>query len=355
MPSATAGMSVAKLRDHGGALLDAIAADMEDAQTGAQQADKSKGLSENGAGLDRVGDQHGADRAESGFRMEQVVAEFRALRASVIRLWEKSDNVDRDGVTRFHEAIDQALTQSVHKSMTAITGYRDLFVGILGHDLRNPLSVIHMTASELLRSEHTSDAGRVAGARILRGADKMIKMVSDLLDLTRTRFGKSIPITPKPLNLGEVCGAAVDEIEAGHPDWVVRYSATGSLRGRWDEVRIGQLISNVVTNAGKHGKSGAPISVDVSGDDQQVTIAVHNEGDPIAASAVALLFDPLFQGERRKTQTDDAAHARLGLGLGLGLYIVKQIASAHGGTVEVESSAAKGTTFTVRLPRDTAT
>jgi len=350
MPSATEGMSVSELRDHGGVLIDAIAADMENAQTDRQQSEKSKGRGDNGVRLDRVGNEHGGDRAESGFRMEQVVAEFRALRASVIRLWEKSqlDGADRDGVTRFHEAIDQALAQSVTQSMQRVTSYRDLFVGILGHDLRNPLSAIHLTASALLQSEETSDKARKSAARILRSTAKMTQMIGDLLDLTRTRFGKSIPIELKALNIGEVCGAAVDEMQAGHPDWVIRYSTMGNLDGRWDEGRVGQLVSNLVANACRHGKEASPVTVAVSDSDEQVVIAVHNEGDPIPDSAIGMLFEPLVQGARKKANGQETAQD----GLGLGLYIVKQIASAHGGQVDVKSSAAEGTTFTVRLPRD---
>ncbi|MEO6953880.1 MAG: sensor histidine kinase [Polyangia bacterium] len=354
MPTATAGMSATELRDHGGPLLDAIAADMEHAQSIGQQAEKSKGRGHNGLRLDRVGDQHGGDRVDSGFRLEQVVAEFRALRASVIRLWEKSvasstNAADAAGVTRFHEAIDQALAQSVTQTDQMLSGYRDLFVGILGHDLRGPLSAIQIGADLLVESEETPDIARKVGARISNSARKMTRMVSDLLDLTRTRFGKSIPVELAPLDLGEVCRATVEELEIGLRDGAICYSTTGNLEGRWDAVRIAQVVSNLVTNARHHGKASAPIAVEVAGHDDGVVIAVHNEGEPIPATLVASLFEPLVQGERRRARSGMAEG-----NLGLGLYIVKQIAIAHGGTVDVESSATKGTTFRVRLPRDSS-
>ena len=285
---------------------------------------------------------------------QQVVAEFRALRASVIRLWEKSvatctNVVDAAGVTRFHEAIDQALAQSVTQSEQMLSGYRDLFIGILGHDLRGPLSAIQIGADLLVESAETTDIDRQVGARMSRSAKKMSKMVSDLLDLTRTRFGKSIPVDLEAHDLGEVCRATVEELSIGLPEGAIRYSSTGNLHGRWDAVRIAQIVSNLVINARHHGKESAPVVVEATGGGDDVTIAVHNEGDPIPAGSISSLFEPLVQGERRK--------ARLGKtegSLGLGLYIVKQIALAHGGSVEVESSAPKGTTFRVRLPRGAA-
>lgn len=349
-------LSTGDFRDHGSELLDAIAEDMDASQTPSEQTEKSRGRGCNGVRLDRVGDLHGGTRIESGFDLEQVVAEFRALRASVIRLWERSSPegagaADDGGITRFHEAIDQGLSQSINQSAKLLASYRNLFVGILGHDLRNPLAAIVLCAGALLQSEHSPAGVAKSGAQILKSANNMRRMVGDLLDLTRTRFGKTIPVKLERLDLAAVCKSAVEEIAAGRPARIIRCSTSGDLHGCWDEARLHQLVSNLVSNACEHGAAATPILVDVSADASQVFVSVHNEGEEIAAADLPTLFDPLVQGQRKQTEEHrPSGHASLGLGL----YIVKQIATAHGGTVEVSTSNAAGTTFRVSMPRDGA-
>jgi signal transduction histidine kinase len=278
-----------------------------------------------------------------------VIAEFRALRASVVRLWERAqyegrEHADPAGVTRFHEAIDEALGRSVGRSMQAQTRYRDLFLGILGHDLRNPLGAIRLGAVALAQIELSPKEVRDLAARILRSADVMTKMVEDLLDLTRTRFGKTLPIEPQPLDAGEVCRRAIDEVLAAHPGCRIRYSASGDLHGEWDEIRLTQLTTNLVVNACQHGMPSGVVTVEVEGRGDLVTLTVHNLGPAISKNDLPLLFDPLRHAGKE-------AAPKPGGGLGLGLYIVRQIAASHGGTAEVTSEKGQGTTFTVKLPR----
>jgi len=223
--------------------------------------------------------------------------------------------------------------------------YNDLFAGVLAHDLRNPLGAM-MTAAQLLlrRQEGADDRNTKSLSRIVNSGQRMTRMIDELLDLTRVRVGGGMPVEPRRANLDEICGQAIDELELAHPEWDVRRQVFGDQTGSWDPDRLLQVVSNLVSNAGQHGRLDAPIAVTLEGRQAEaVTLTVHNEGD-IPADLLPGLFDP-FRGTR---QNGDSSR-----GLGLGLFIVKELVRAHGGTVGVASSASTGTTFCVRLPRRT--
>jgi signal transduction histidine kinase len=328
------------LRDHADAILSAIVRDMRSAQTKAEQAEKSKGLGE-AHRMGEVGKTHAELRLESGFKLGQMVAEYRALRASILRLWEGKDP-DPRGVTRFNEAIDEALTVAVDGFMEMSDHHRDMSLGILSHDLRNPLSAITAGATLLINGEELSDKSVKTAARMLNSARRMNRMIGDLLDLTRTRFGDLIPITPAPIDLDPVCRQVVAELEGVRPSGVVRFTGTGGLRGDWDGDRIAQVLSNLVRNAIQHGSTDDPITVVAKDCGHEVSLEVHNRGPPIPPNALTTIFEPMVR---------HAADEQKNTGLGLGLYIAWQIVLAHGGTLNATSTAAAGTTFSVRLPR----
>jgi signal transduction histidine kinase len=153
-------------------------------------------------------------------------------------------------------------------------------------------------------------------------------------------LGGSIPLKRRPVDLQQVCDEAMIEIRAGQPDAVVRLQAGGDLRGEWDSDRLAQVVSNLVGNAIQHG-GGTPVTLTAHGDGDSVTLAVHNGGAPIPPDVLPFVFEPLARG-----RTDSARH-----GIGLGLFIARAIVSAHGGDIQVSSSADAGTTFTVALPK----
>jgi signal transduction histidine kinase len=170
----------------------------------------------------------------------------------------------------------------------------------------------------------------------------MMAMIDQLLDLTRARAGGGIHIDPTETDLGDLCSHAIDELELTYPGWTIERQATGDLSGSWDKDRLLQVISNVVCNAGQHGRPGGTVLVTLDGlRSDAVTLTVHNDGS-IPDSILPTLFDP-FRGTRHRREQSR--------GLGLGLFIVKEIATAHGGSVDVTSSEREGTTFTIRLPR----
>lgn len=214
---------------------------------------------------------------------------------------------------------------------------RDLFIGILGHDLRNPLQAIGVATSLLLRSDDLPMHLFKAASAVARSADRMDKIIADLLDFARGRFGQGIPITPRPVSMEAICRRVVDELALGHPEHDLSTSVDGDTTGTWDAERVGQVISNLVGNAITHG-SGV-VRVSLHGEADAVRLVVMNDGKPIAPEALPLLFQPFF------TRTGDRK------GLGLGLFIASEIVKAHDGRIEVTSSHKEGTVFTVVWPR----
>ena len=350
---AAQGMSKAGLRDHADEILTAIVADMDSLQSAAEKCAKSKGNKvrrhpANGkdvrseAHLGSLGQLHALLRIENGFTLSQVVAEYRALRASVFRLWGRG-HPDASGVSRFNEAIDEALAEAVNRFTEKTDQYRDQLIGIVSHDLRNPLGGILMGSAVLSGAEGLEDKNAKIAARIQNSAMRMVRIVGDLLDLTRTRLGSQIPIVRGPSDVGPICQMVISELEGSHPSAVIRYTSRGDLRGEWDSDRLAQVLSNLVGNAIQHGDTEKPITIDARGEGTEVVVAVHNAGPPIPVNVLSDMFEPMVRHVENP--------ARASTGLGLGLYIAKEVVTAHGGRLDVVSTDAEGTTFTLHLPR----
>jgi signal transduction histidine kinase len=221
--------------------------------------------------------------------------------------------------------------------------FREIFLGILGHELRNPLNTILFTA-RLMIDEAELSAGDVKSVRrLISSGDRMQRMIAQLLDLTRARLAGGIPIdrSEKENDLVKLVMKIVDEQKGAHPGRVIQLLAEGRCTANVDADRIEQVVSNLLSNALAHGDQEQPVTVVLKSSDVDVRIAVHNHGEPIAPAFLPLLFNPFARAE--KPGRSD--------GLGLGLYISERIVVAHGGTVEVESTWEKGTRFEVTLPR----
>ena len=342
-------MDIAALRDHAKEMLEVIARDLDTPQTSREQDDKAAGESDATArGTDTAAQQHGADRAATGFSISQMVSEFRALRASVIRLWTanhaEAGATDLDDMTRFNEAIDQAIAESISRYADDIGQSKERFLAILGHDLQSPLGAIMTSSKFMLEIGELKEPNLTLVQRIDSSSSRMSQMVKDLLDYTRTRFGDSVPIVRADVDLRKLLHEVVAEVASSHPEHTVQIEATGDLRGRWDGDRMGQVLTNLIANAAQHGTEKSPIKVAARGDAKEVRISVQNHGAPISNSQLSNIFQAMKSVNGNGPR--DRRH------LGLGLYIVEKIVSAHAGTVTVTSSAAEGTTFTVTLPRN---
>ncbi len=343
-------MDLAALRDHALAMLAVIVTDLRTPQTMAEQAAKSKGDAESSPeSPDTAAEVHGAGRAESGFTLDEMVAEYRALRASVIRQWTAASGsltgADLEDLMRFNEAIDQSLAESVTRYTENLDQSKEIFVAILGHDLRTPLSAVITSSQFMLDTGDLIEPHHTLTTRIARSARRMNDLVADLLDFTRIRLGSGVPLARADMELATVVRHAVEEMRAAYPACVLELDAADDVRGEWDAARISQVLTNLLGNAVQHGAPTAPICVTVRGEAKAAVVRVHNRGPAISPTALPGLFDPL----KRLRSGEPAAH-RSG-NLGLGLYIAERIVTAHGGTIDVDSSDEAGTSFTVRLPR----
>lgn len=345
-------MDIVALRDHAKEMLLVIADDLDDPQTPEEQSGKARGESD--AGDDTVhtaAQEHGAGRAESGFSVGEMVAEFRALRASVMRLWSHTQQVattaDLVDMTRFNEAIDQAIAESITQYTQNIGQTKERFLAILGHDLRSPVSAIFTSTRYMLEiAKQNGDLGEPYGRLIdgvSRSARRMNYLVADLLEFARVSFGEGIPVRRAAMDLGSLARDAVAEVRAAYPDCEFRSSITGDLRGDWDRDRLFQALTNLVSNAVQHGSEGSPVIVTATDEGSDVALSVSNRGRTISEKELGRLFQGINQ--HPKPDERDRRH------LGLGLYIVDKIVTAHDGRVDVESTDEAGTTFSLRLPR----
>jgi signal transduction histidine kinase len=269
-------MNVTALRDHAAEILRGTARNMLSTQSAEEQSEKSQGRGTEGLEsdrLDRASTEHALDRLGSGFNLVEVVAEYRALRASVLRLWRENvheaDDSDLQDLTRFNEAIDQSLAEAVRSFTNRVDESRELFLATLGHDLRSPLTAIMVSAQLLSRSQLDSDSAQVVSQMVSSGK-VMATMIHDLLDFTRTRLGAGMPVSVAPLDLKTVCLEVADEFRAAYPDRPVRLETAGDTTGEWDAARLRQVLSNLIANAIEHGQQGTPIEVSANGADAEV-------------------------------------------------------------------------------------
>lgn len=342
-------MRAEALRDHAARLLACIADDMDLPQSELQRRSKSEGANHpSSEALDEVALQHGAARLKDDFTLAQLMSEYRAIRASVLRRWAQSGPPAANAVeevTRFNEAIDQALCASVARYAARMDESRAMILGILAHDLRSPLNGISLGMNYLLRTDGTSAPATKVAARVLRSVDGMSQLIGDLLDFTSVRLGSGIPTDMREADIGAICAKAVDNLKASHPGHVLRLELSGDLVACCDPGRVAQLLVNLLVNALHHGDRMSEIVLRATGLDGEVVLTVHNQGAPIPEKERARLFEPMNR---------PAAH-RHGLGgssgLRLGLYIASQIALAHKGSLTLRSNAGEGTTFTACLPK----
>ena len=322
------------LRDHAQQILEAVAKDLSTQQTRQEQAEKSKGHAPKTNGApNTAAETHAILRARSGFEMNQLIAEYRALRASVLRQWMDTRRLeipDLNDVIRFNEAIDQAIAESVAFFSAELDQARNLLLGMLGHDMRSPLHTIQVTAS-YLAALNAGDGVSVAASRLIRSGASMKALLDDLVDFSRTRLGLGVNISATKVDLAAMFSDEVEQLRGAHPDRQIEIEVYGDTLGHWDGTRLQQMLRNLISNALKYGSQNEPVRVLLTGDGADIRIEVTNSGPTIDEAVLDRIFDPLRRGP------DQEGNRGADGGLGLGLYIVREVASAHGGEVLARS------------------
>lgn len=347
VPAATV-MTERALRDHARQILQTVAKDIESEQSAGQEAQKSKGQAKDEP--DSAASEHGHIRQEDGFTMMQMVAEYRALRASVLRLWlphiERVTQETTSDMLRFNEAIDQAVAESTARFTAQTSRTRDTFLAILSHDLRTPLAAMAMAGDYLTAPGVGTQQTALMGARVKRSAAVMSSMVSDLLEYARTQLGSRFPIVRQDADMQEVLKAAISEAELAYPHCPFELRTSGELLASFDSARLRQAILNLLTNAFQYRAPEHPVVVSAFEVKDVIIVQVQNHGPAIPQDSLQAIFDPLVQ-----LAINEERGGRPATSLGLGLFIAREITEAHAGTITAESDESSGTVFTMRLPK----
>lgn len=328
-------------------MLERIVESMKALETDSEQQKKSKGNQDMQSNEVEASHRHGSQRFGVGFDVVELSSEFRALRASVLRLWEEKRvteklETDFQDMIRFNEAIDEVWIISLERFHNNVEESKNWFMGILAHDLRNPLSVISGVQSLLTSSTVLSEDQKPLVGALSASVKRMTELIDNLMELTNLRLGSGMSINKTTVDLSKLAEKIVQEVQLGYPEAELIIESSGPIQGKWDNVRLNQLMTNLLSNALKHGKSGSPVRVSVSAKDNEAFLKVHNEGSPIPKP----IKDMISSGVFAKTDGDPTKNDSYGLGL----YIVNTIVDGHDGQLAVASNVEEGTTFKVMLP-----
>jgi signal transduction histidine kinase len=330
------------LRDHAEQILRAVATDLRQPQTRSEQEQKSRGAAFAPA-TETAAQTHAVLRATSGFSTRQLIGEYRALRASVLRQYldlPPGRTSQLEDVGRFNEAIDQAIAESVDYYSAEVDRWRNIFLGVLGHDLRGPLNSIQLTA-DFISQKNTVPELAAHIERVVRSGRRMGELLDDLLDFNRVSIGGELLLHPRPLDLVADLREEVELQRSAHRSATIEFDAPAPCPGVWDASRIRQALGNLISNAVRYGND-EPVRVSVRREGEKVRVAVENGGPTVPRSELDAIFDPLVRGSAGTSNTEPGH-------LGLGLFIVRQTVEAHGGTVEAHSADAR-TRFSMLLP-----
>jgi signal transduction histidine kinase len=319
------------LVDHLHDFLDGLAHWIEGDNDNAERA--FAGLVE-GAALQRLG---------YGVGLETLSREYSKLRMVLVRelMDIELDAETRESMIRFHEGMDRAINDAMQRYASRREEVRERFISILGHDLRDPLATVRISANMLAANPALKNEHRLIATRISRAGARMQRMINDVLDFARGHLGDGIPSHPSPSDMGDVCRAAVDEHSAANPQRHISLDLRGDLHGAFDRDRVHQALGNLIANALHHTQGSIEVSA-YAADDRVVT-EVTSHGAPIPEELQQRIFDPFSRGEV------SGPHK----GLGLGMFIVHQIALSHGASCDITSDE-QATTFTIRWPRGQA-
>lgn len=342
-------MTNAELRDHAKEMLTTIAKDLETAQSEFERSEKSKGLQPRTEG-ETPAEIHADCRLRSGFTIDLLASEYRALRASVLKLWlteNKCDNdQDADDLIRFNEGIDQALAESIVRYTENIVLSQDIFLGVLGHDLRDPLNSISVGAQLLAQAADQDSRSAKLGTQMHTTVLRMNKMLDNLLNFTQCRIGNGLQISVTNIDLATISNDVVAEFLLSNPNRIIHNHVDDNCIGNWDAGRLSQTYQNLISNALQYSHADSAVFVETKDGGDHIVFTVQNDGAPIPEQNQNQIFDLMH----RIPNVD--AERNLKKNLGLGLYIVREIVTAHHGSISVSSTEENGTTFRVQLPKN---
>ncbi len=343
-------MSGIALRDHGNKILEKIAQEIDTDETSKEKADKSKGLALDTKHTDTAAGEHGTERQLAGFTMLQLISEYRAMRASVLKLWmpkiTKTSAEISEQILRFNEAIDKALAESALTFYQQANRTRDTFLAVLGHDLRSPLATMTVAGAYLIRPGVGTDGTFIIGTRVKKSAATMSAIVNDLLQYSQIQLGGKIPISRNLADIGAICRAAVDDAIASNPDCNFELETSGELFNDFDSERLQQVFANLLNYLAQFRGRVNTVNIVAKGDPEVITVQIRNQGQVILPESLKAIFDPWNQRYSETWQENQQSRS-----LGLGLFISREITESHGGTIDVESSETSGSVFTVRFPK----
>ena len=291
----------------------------------------------------RLADGQAIERLGYGVGLETLMREYSKLRVVITRELLSLPVVDadlRDSMLRLHEGLDIAVNEMMARYAGRRDEIRERFMAILGHDLREPVATVTISARMLASNPALDKEHRLVASRIGRACDRMQRMINDVLDFARGHLGAGIPAHPTPNDIGEICRAAVDEISGANPQRTITVEVRGDLHGDLDRDRVHQALTNLISNAIHHTQGPIEVVARESHDGQALVTEVTSHGAVIPEDLRRRIFDPFTQGETPGANK----------GVGLGMFIVQQIAVAHGGMCDVTSDPA-GTTISIRWPR----
>jgi PAS domain S-box-containing protein len=290
----------------------------------------------------RIADAQRASEAKRGAHAVEVERLYDNARRITDDLREANQHMVAATI-RAHESTEKveaelAVAEERARELLAIADLRERFIGIVSHDLRNPLGAIALAAEMMVHRGHLDRHDRKDVSRIVDSSERMTRMILQLLDFTRVRLGGGIPLDAKPIDLRDVYRNVVEEFGPA-----VRMEVEGDVTGTWDPDRLTEALSNIVRNAVEHATPGTPVIARAHAESAVVVVEVTNQGAPIPPEVLPFIFDPFRRGTRDKSTSGN---------LGLGLYIAKQIALASGAALDARCGEGE-TTFVMRLPRAT--
>ena len=341
---AESGISAPLLRDQMQQILEAVAIDITAPQTEEQQTNNTKALISKLPGAPKTAaEAYGLLRAESGFEINQMLSEYRALRASVLKLWFVASDtfvLNVHDIVRFDKAIDQALCESLNFFIQKVEERKNLFLGMWWHDMHTPLQTIQMTAMLLHRTSAEKKVTEAA-KRMVDCGPLLTSLLNELIQFNKIKLELGIRIAPTPQDMASLVGEELNQLRVAHPDKKLNLQVSGSTKGVWDGDSLKRVLGNLVVNAITYGNDFSPVTVRVAGSAEQMAFEVRNEGASLDTPTLQALFEPFRQSNTTRNYGGNR--------FGLGLFIAKQVAIAHNGCIDARCEDGD-TIFSVQLP-----